>query len=101
MRFLPLLALWLPGLLLAEADMRRESCLLGQDTATLYYELLTKRPEKADEIRAQVATRIDRRAYYWAMVYVEHGKSYEELEDTYMMVCMKTGPLRIPAPQIP
>ncbi len=80
--------------------LRREACLLGQETATLYYELLQKRPELAEQIRAETNTRIDRRAYYWATVYVEKGKSYEELAETYLAVCMKTGPVRIPPPQL-
>ncbi|MEM6512322.1 MAG: hypothetical protein AAF660_04870 [Pseudomonadota bacterium] len=81
-------------------DFRRESCLLGQETATLYYELLLKQPEMATRIRSEVRTRIDRRAYYWALVYIENSLSSEKLEDTYMMVCMKTGPSDMPAPQI-
>ena len=84
----------------SDDPLRREACLLGQETATLYYELLQKRPDMAKEIHQETNTRIDRRAYYWATVYVEKGLSYDELAETYLYVCMKTGPVRIPPPQI-
>ena len=101
MRMTLLLGLAFAGAAYSSDDpLRREACLLGQETATLYYELLQKRPELAKEIHAETGTRIDRRAYYWAAMYVEHGKSYEELADTYLAVCMKTGPVRIPPPQL-
>ena len=95
-----LLALALPFAATADDELRRESCLLGQETATLYYELLQKRPELAKKIHSETNTKIDRRAYYWASVYFEHGKSYEELAERYLYVCMRTGPVRIPAPQL-
>ena len=101
MRFLPPLILFLIGTpSLADDPLRRETCLLGQETAALYYELLNKQPDQAETMLQSVNTAIARRAYYWAMVYVEKERTLDELTDTYLSVCMRTGAFKIPAPQI-
>ncbi len=101
MRFLSLLFLFLVSAdAFAEDPLRHETCLLGQETAALYFELMLKKPEEAATIRESVNTAIARRAYYWASVYVEKDRTLEELTETYLKVCMRTGAFRIPAPQI-
>lgn len=84
----------------ADDPLRYESCLLGQETAMLFYEMLSSEPDRAERILEGVDTRIGRRAFYWAMVYVEQGRSLDELSRTYLDVCMRTGPVKIPAPQL-
>jgi len=84
----------------ADDSLRHETCLLGQETATLFFELLHSEPGSAQRILEDMDTRIARRAFYWAESYVEGNATLEQLSKDYLQVCLRTGASSIPAPRL-
>lgn len=82
----------------ADGD-REENCLLGQETAALFYTLLQTDPDRAERLLRQVDTRISKHAHYWAKTYLDGGQDLHSLVTDYLDICLRTGPARMPIPQ--
>lgn len=93
------LALLLAATPVPAADSDREdNCLLGQETAALFYTLLQTDPDRAERLLRKVDTRISKHAHYWAKTYLDGDQDLHTLITDYLKVCLRTGPARMPTP---
>lgn len=82
----------------ADGD-REDNCLLGQETAALFYTLLQTDPDRAELLLRKVDTRISKHAHYWAKTYLDGEQDLHTLVTDYLDVCLRSGPARMPTPQ--
>ena len=78
---------------------REDNCLLGQETAALFYTLLQTDPDRAERLLRKVDTRISKHAHYWAKTYLDDEQDLHTLVTDYLDVCLRTGPARMPVPK--
>ncbi|MDJ0759671.1 MAG: hypothetical protein QNJ19_09735 [Woeseiaceae bacterium] len=84
----------------ASGSEREENCLLGQETAALFYTMLQTDPDQAARVLRKVDTRIAKHAHYWAKSYLDKDQDLHTLVSDYLTVCLRTGPGRMPVPPI-
>ncbi len=84
----------------ASKSEREENCLLGQETAALFYTMLQTDPDQAARVLRRVDTRIAKHAHYWAKSYLDKEQDLHTLVTDYLTVCLRTGPGRMPLPPI-
>ncbi len=84
----------------ASGSEREENCLLGQETAALFYTMLQADPDQAERVLRRVDTRIAKHAHYWAKSYLEKDQDLHTLVTDYLTICLRTGPGRMPVPPI-
>ncbi|MDJ0918224.1 MAG: hypothetical protein QNJ05_10695 [Woeseiaceae bacterium] len=84
----------------ASEPEREENCLLGQETAALFYTMLQTDPDQAERVLRRVDTRIAKHAHYWAKSYLDKNQDLHTLVTDYLTLCLRTGPARMPLPPI-
>ena len=94
------LLMTLPVAASASGPEREENCLLGQETAALFYTMLQTDPDQAERVLRRVDTRIAKHAHYWAESYLDKDEDLHTLVTDYLTICLRTGPGRMPVPPI-
>lgn len=95
---IPLLLVFTAVPVVAADGDREDNCLLGQETAALFYTLLQTDPDRAERLLRTVDTRISRHAHYWAKTYLDDNQDLHTLVTDYLNACLRTGPARMPVP---